>query len=68
MILFSRPRRAALPALAVFAGTLLFLLFDYLHDAGDPSVRIGWTMPRVTQSALSLGILAAGLVGFKPRE
>jgi hypothetical protein len=68
VILFSRPRRAALPALAVFAGTLLLLLFDYLHDAGDPSVRIGWTMPRVMQSALSLSILAAGLVGFGARE
>ena len=68
VILFSRPRRAALPALAVVAGTLLFLLFDYLHDAGDPSVRIGWTMSRVTQSALSLGILAAGLVGFPKEE
>lgn len=64
VILFSRPRRAALPALTVVAGTLLFLVFDYLHDAGDPSVRIGWTMPRVTQPALSLSILAAGFVGF----
>jgi len=68
VILFSRPRRAALPALAVFAGTLLFLLFDYLHDAGDPSLRISWTIPRVTQPALSLGILAAGLTGFEKRR
>jgi hypothetical protein len=68
VLLASRPRRAALPALAVVAGTVLFLVFDYLHDPADPSMRIGWTAPRVTQSALSLWILAAGLVGWGGAE
>ena len=63
VLLLARPRRDALPALAVAAGTLAFLVFDYLHDAGDPSLRIGWTLPRVTQPGLSLWILAAGMAG-----
>ncbi|MHB0968867.1 MAG: hypothetical protein ACYC7A_01225 [Thermoanaerobaculia bacterium] len=36
-----------------------FLVFDYLHDAGDPTERIGWTLPRVAQPAMALLILAA---------
>ena len=68
MLLLARSRRDALPALALVAGTFAFLFFDYLHDAGDPSLRIGWTLPRVSQPALSLWILAAGMVGFEQRR
>jgi hypothetical protein len=53
-----------LPALMAAAGLLLFFAFDYLHDALDPWERIGWTLPRVSQSALSMVILAAGLAFF----
>ncbi|HEY7112393.1 MAG TPA: hypothetical protein VIA45_05620 [Thermoanaerobaculia bacterium] len=66
VLLLARSRRDALPAFALVAGTFAFLLFDYLHDP-DPSQRIGWTFPRVTQSGLSLWILAAGVVGFRAR-
>ena len=63
-------RRAA-PALALACGLLLFFVFDYLHDKDDPAERIGWTAPRVTQSALSAAILAAGVLSLgaaRPRE
>jgi hypothetical protein len=61
------PRRL-LPALALVAGLCGFLVFDYMHDESDPSQRIGWTTPRVSQSALSVTILAAGLAWFGPRR
>jgi len=64
LLAFGRDRRSALPALIFVIGLALFLLFDYLHDAGDPRERIGWTLPRVSQPALSLLILAAGVGGF----
>jgi len=60
----SRQFRAALPGLALAVGLLGFLAFDYLHDVTDPAVRIGWTLPRVSQPALSLTILGAGIVFF----
>jgi len=50
--------------IAAAAGILAFLAFDYLHDRDDPSERIGWTAPRVTQSALSAVILAAGVLSL----
>jgi hypothetical protein len=53
-------RRLA-PAFFLCGGILLFLLFDYLHDPTVPEIRIGWTIPRVSQSALSALILAGGL-------
>lgn len=57
-----RIRAELLPALLLVAGLLLFLVFDYLHDRNDPSIRIEWTVPRVSQPGLSALILAAGLV------
>lgn len=56
-----RPRiRELLPALTLTGGLLAFLVFDYMHDRTSPAERIRWTTPRVTQSALSALILAAG--------
>lgn len=52
--------RAVAPALVLAIGLLAFLLFDYMHDTGDPTERIGWTAPRVAQPALSAALLAAG--------
>ena len=67
-LLAARPDpRRLLPALALVAGICGFLVFDYMHDADNPSQRIGWTTPRVSQSALSVTILAAGLAWFAPR-
>ena len=64
-LLAARPDpRRLLPALALIAGLCGFLVFDYMHDTIDPSQRIGWTTPRVSQSALSACILAAGLAWF----
>lgn len=67
-LLAARPDpRRLLPALALIAGLCGFLVFDYMHDAEDPGRRIGWTTPRVSQSALSACILAAGLAWFGAR-
>lgn len=68
-LLAARPDpRRLLPALALIAGLSGFLVFDYMHDESDPSQRIGWTTPRVSQSALSACILAAGLAWFGQRR
>ena len=56
-----RARLESEPALLLVAGLLAFFLFDYLHDPMDPSIRIGWTLPRISQPALSALILAAGV-------
>ena len=66
LLLLRGARHRALPGLVAAGGLLLFFLFDYLHDVGDPSERIGWTLPRVSQPALSLTILAAGIAAFDP--
>jgi len=66
LIAAARPSiRRALPALALVVGLLGFLVFDYMHDAQDPGLRISWTAPRVSQPALSACILAAGLASFE---
>ena len=65
LLIAARPRvRPLLPALALGAGLLAFLVFDYLHDREDPAIRIQWTAPRVSQPALSALILASGLASF----
>jgi hypothetical protein len=64
ILLRVRAWRSAAPALTLAAGILAFLTFDYLHDPDDPTQRIGWTAPRVTQSALSAVILAAGVLSL----
>jgi len=66
LLFFWRRIRNVLPAVALAAGLLAFFAFDYLHDGDDPWQRIGWTLPRVSQPALSLLILAAGVAVFGP--
>ena len=56
-----RLRPNLVPAVSLATGLLLFFFFDYLRDPTDPAIRIGWTLPRVSQPALSAVILAAGL-------
>jgi hypothetical protein len=57
--------RSAAPAFLLAGGLLIFFLFDYLHDQLMPVARIEWTLPRVSQPALSAWILGAGLVSLK---
>jgi len=71
LLIAARPRvRSLLPAFALGAGLMAFLVFDYLHDREDPAIRIQWTAPRVSQPALSALILASGLasVGAERRR
>ena len=63
----ARQWRRIAPALALTTGILVFLVFDYLHDAEVPRTRIEWTLPRVSQPALSAWILAAGLLALEDR-
>lgn len=59
---------AHLPGLLTVAGLLVFYYGYYLHAAGDPSILIGWTLPRTSLPALSLWILTAGLIGASRAE
>jgi hypothetical protein len=45
-------------------GSFVFLVAVYLHEPRDPAERISWEIPRVTQPALSLLILSAGIAGI----
>jgi hypothetical protein len=58
--------RRLLPALAAAVGLLLFFLFVYLHETRPQAERIGWEIPRTSQSPLSLLILSAA-VCWPPR-
>jgi len=60
--------RDAAPALVLSVGLLAFLVFDYMHDTGDPTERIGWTAPRVTQPALSAAVLAAAATSSRRKR
>jgi hypothetical protein len=68
VLAFPAKWKRAAPALTLTAGLLLFLVLDYLHDADIPRTRIEWTLPRVSQPALSALILAAGLISLGRRE
>lgn len=68
LLLFPEAWRRVSPALLLIGGSLAFFLFDYLHDATVPRLRIEWTLPRVSQPALSATILAAGLASLWPRS
>ena len=59
LVFAARNRAAAVPGLVFVLFLFLFLGFDYLHDTGDPWERVGWTLPRVSQPALSMLILTA---------
>jgi hypothetical protein len=53
--------RRALPALTAIVGLLLFFLFVYLHETNPQAERIGWEIPRTSQSPLSWLILSAAV-------
>lgn len=65
-VIFARKHRwtNALPGLALIAALFAFFVFDYLHDASAPVERIGWTLPRISQPALSAWILSAAAIVF----
>jgi hypothetical protein len=56
--------RQVLPGVAAVLGSFVFLVAVYLHEPRDPAERISWEIPRVTQPALSLLILSAGIAGI----
>jgi hypothetical protein len=68
LVAFAKRWKTFLPALTLAVGLLCFLIFDYLHDPEDPTVRISWTLPRVCQPALSALILGAGVASFRNGE
>ncbi len=51
--------RAVLPGLLFVAGMFAFYAFYYLHFSADPTRLIDWTLPRISQPALSIWILTA---------
>jgi hypothetical protein len=53
--------RPLLPALVAAVGLMLFFLFVYLHETSSQAERIGWEIPRTSQSPLSLLILSAAV-------
>jgi hypothetical protein len=57
--------RPVLPAIVTTVGLLLFFLFIYLHETSSQTMRISWEIPRTSQPALSLLILAAA-IGWPP--
>lgn len=60
-----RQLRHVLPGFVCIIGLLVFLAAVYLHEPRDPGQRIRWEVPRASQTALSLLILAAGIVSFR---
>lgn len=56
-----------LPGLTLTSGILVFCCFYYFHFQEDPTVLIEWTLPRLSQPALSLLVLSAGLTFFSSR-
>jgi hypothetical protein len=58
--------RQLVPLLVTIGGSLIVFLAVYLHEPGDPSQRIGWEMPRLSQPSLSLLIIAAAVASLRP--
>ncbi len=61
LVLLGRQWRVVLPALLLAGGLLALFAFYCLHGTADPSKRIEWILPRVSQPAASALILAAGV-------
>jgi len=64
---FAKRWKIFLPALTLAVGLFCFLPSDYLHFE-DPVPVIGWTLPRISQPALSALILGAGVASFHVLE
>lgn len=61
--------RRSLPGFVALTGTFAFFLFVYLHhDAANTAERVSWEIPRISQPALSLLILMAGLAAGRVGE
>ncbi len=56
-----RQLKQVVPGVVAIVGLFAFFLWVYLHEPGDPSLRIGWEIPRISQPALSLLIALTGL-------
>jgi hypothetical protein len=54
-----KPKRLAIPLLTAVGGSFAFFFYVYLQNPNNPAQQIGWTLPRISQPALSLLILAA---------
>jgi hypothetical protein len=65
-IVSSRRLPRFLPAATLGFGLLFFAFVYYLHAKSDPTVLIGWTLPRLSQPALSAMVLWAGLAWLAP--
>jgi hypothetical protein len=66
LLIAGRPKREGLVPLVSAACLILFLLFAYLHDAGDPSQWIAWSAARVLMPVPALLALAAAAGGIPP--
>jgi hypothetical protein len=70
LVLAFRWRRApsVLPALVYIVGVGVAHAFTHLRAGPDLALFVSWNLPRLSQPALSLAILAAGLVSHSPRQ
>ena len=65
VLVIARPKKASVWfPIAVAVLLSAFYVVYYLHARGDPGPWISYTWPRVSQPALSLLILAAGIAAF----
>jgi len=64
LIVARRSPVPALPAVALCVGVLGFSFAYYLHVAQNPTLLIGWTLPRLCQPALSGLVLWSGWAWF----
>jgi hypothetical protein len=56
-----RPIVPFLPAAVLCGGLLMFTFLYYLHSGSDPTTLVKWTLPRLSQPALSALAIWAGL-------
>lgn len=54
--------RQVIPGAVTIIGSFAFFVIVYLHEPRDPSMRISWEIPRISQPALSLLIAMAGIL------